>query len=88
MLIEAGLGPARDRTAIAPLPGGLELKLNTGVTAAKALASGAVDGFWANRMGAEIAVRQGVGTIVLDCAEVTAAPRELRYRPSPRQRIT
>jgi ABC-type nitrate/sulfonate/bicarbonate transport system substrate-binding protein len=66
LLIEAGLDPARDRTAIEPIPGGLELKLNTGVTAAKALESGAVDGFWANGMGAEIAVRQGVGTIVLD----------------------
>jgi NitT/TauT family transport system substrate-binding protein len=66
LLIEAGLDPARDRIAIAPIPGGLELKLNTGVAAAKALESGAVDGFWANGMGAEIAVRQGVGKIILD----------------------
>jgi ABC-type nitrate/sulfonate/bicarbonate transport system substrate-binding protein len=66
LLIEAGLDPARDGIAIAPIPGGLELKLNTGVTAARALESGAVDGFWANGMGAEIAVRQGFGTTVLD----------------------
>jgi ABC-type nitrate/sulfonate/bicarbonate transport system substrate-binding protein len=66
LLIEAGLDPAREGIAIAPIPGGLELNVNTGVTAVKALGSGAIDGFWANGMGAEIAVRQGVGTIVLD----------------------
>jgi ABC-type nitrate/sulfonate/bicarbonate transport system substrate-binding protein len=66
MLMAAGLDPARDGVAIAPIPGGLDLKVNTGVTAAKALASGAVDGFWANGMGAEIAIRTGTGTIVLD----------------------
>ena len=66
LLVEAGLDLAREGIAIAPIPGGLELKVNTGVTAAKALESGAIDGFWANGMGAEIAVRQGVGTVVLD----------------------
>jgi NitT/TauT family transport system substrate-binding protein len=66
LLIEAGLDPVREGVAIAPIPGGLELKVNTGVTAAEALESGAIDGFWANGMGAEIAVRRGVGTVVLD----------------------
>ncbi len=42
------------------------LGINFGVTAAKALEDGKVDGFWANGMGAEIAVRRGVGTVVLD----------------------
>jgi ABC-type nitrate/sulfonate/bicarbonate transport system substrate-binding protein len=37
-----------------------------GMTAAKALEDGKVDGFWANGMGAEVAVRSGVGTVVLD----------------------
>jgi len=66
LLLEAGLDLVRDGISIAPIPGGLELKVNTGVTAAKALESGAVDGFWANGMGAEIAERRGVGTVVLD----------------------
>jgi NitT/TauT family transport system substrate-binding protein len=66
LLREAGLDPARDDIAIAPIPGGLDLKVNTGVTAAAALERGAIDGFWANGMGAEIAVRHGSGTIVLD----------------------
>jgi ABC-type nitrate/sulfonate/bicarbonate transport system substrate-binding protein len=65
LLIEAGIDPLREVT-IAPIPGSLGLKVNTGVTAAQALADGIIDGFWANGMGAEIAVRRGVGTIVLD----------------------
>jgi NitT/TauT family transport system substrate-binding protein len=66
LLIEAGLDPDREGIAISPIPGGLELTVNTGVAAAKALQSGVIDGFWANGMGAEIAVRRGAGSIVLD----------------------
>jgi len=40
--------------------------VNFGLTAAKALEERKIDGFWANGMGAEVAVRRGVGTIVLD----------------------
>ena len=66
LLIEAGIEPERDGVTIAPIPGSLGLKVNIGVTAAQALADGVVDGFWANGMGAELAVRRGVGTVVLD----------------------
>ena len=65
LLIEAGIDPVRDVT-IAPIPGTLELKVNTGVMAAKALEDRLVDGFWANGMGAELAIRRGVATLVLD----------------------
>jgi ABC-type nitrate/sulfonate/bicarbonate transport system substrate-binding protein len=37
-----------------------------GLLAAKALQDGQIDGFWANGMGAEVAVKSGVGTLVLD----------------------
>jgi NitT/TauT family transport system substrate-binding protein len=66
LLREAGIDPLRDEVAIAPVPGSLDLKVNSGVTAARALEAGLIDGFWANGMGAEIAVSRGVGTIVLD----------------------
>jgi len=66
LLLEVGIDPVRDAVAIAPIPGSLGLKVNTGVTAAQALEGGRIDGFWANGMGAEIAVRRGVGTVVLD----------------------
>lgn len=66
LLIEAGLDLQRDGIRIAPVPGSLGAGVNFGVTAAKALEERKVDGFWANGMGAEIAVRRGVGAIVLD----------------------
>src|ERR1700749_2381778 len=66
LLGEAGLDPARDGIAIAPVPGSIGAGVNFGLTAAKALEDGKIDGFWANGMAAELAVRRGVGTIVLD----------------------
>jgi ABC-type nitrate/sulfonate/bicarbonate transport system substrate-binding protein len=66
LLIEAGIDPLRDGVRIAPVPGAQGAGVNFGVTAAKALEEKKIDGFWANGMGAEVAVRRGIGTIVLD----------------------
>jgi len=66
LLIEAGIDLARDDVKIAPVPGAQGAGVNFGVTAAKALEQRRLDGFWANGMGAEVAVRRGVGTVVLD----------------------
>ncbi|MBO0756241.1 MAG: ABC transporter substrate-binding protein [Bradyrhizobiaceae bacterium] len=66
LLAEAGIDLERDRVRIAPVPGSLEAGINFGITAAKALEDCKIDGFWANGMGAEVAVRRGVGTVVLD----------------------
>jgi NitT/TauT family transport system substrate-binding protein len=66
LLTAAGIDPARNGVTIAPVPGAQGAGVNFGVTAAQALAERKIDGFWANGMGAEVAVRQGVGTIVLD----------------------
>jgi len=67
LLMEAGIDLERDRVTIAPVPGAAGTGVvNFGVTAAKALEEGKIDGFWANGMGAEVAVRRGVGTVVLD----------------------
>jgi ABC-type nitrate/sulfonate/bicarbonate transport system substrate-binding protein len=66
LLAEAGIDLERDRVTIAPVPGSLEAGVNFGVTAAKALEDRKIDGFWANGMGAEVAVRRGIGTVVLD----------------------
>jgi ABC-type nitrate/sulfonate/bicarbonate transport system substrate-binding protein len=66
LLTEAGIDLQRDGVTIAPVPGALGAGINFGVTAAKALEDGLIDGFWANGMGAEVAVRRGVGTVVLD----------------------
>ncbi len=66
LLIEAGIDLARDGVRIAPVPGAAGTTVNFGLTAAKALEDGLIDGFWANGMGAEVAVRRGVGAVVLD----------------------
>src|ERR1700754_301963 len=66
LLIESGLDPAANDISITPIPGAHGAGINFGVTAARALEEGRVDGFWANGMGAEIAVRKGIGSVVLD----------------------
>jgi NitT/TauT family transport system substrate-binding protein len=66
LLAAAGLEPQRDDIRIAPVPGATGASTNFGLTAAEALARGAIDGFWANGMAAELAVTGGVGAIVLD----------------------
>jgi ABC-type nitrate/sulfonate/bicarbonate transport system substrate-binding protein len=65
MLIESGIDPERD-VKIGPVPGTAEAGASFGVAAAKALEEGKLDGFWANGMGAEVAVRNGIGSLVLD----------------------
>jgi NitT/TauT family transport system substrate-binding protein len=66
LLTAAGVDIARDNVAITPVPGAQGANFNFGVIAAKALEDGTIDGFWANGMGAEVAVRRGVGDIVID----------------------
>jgi ABC-type nitrate/sulfonate/bicarbonate transport system substrate-binding protein len=66
LLIAAGIDLARDGVTIAPVPGAAGAGVNFGLTAAKALEDRKIDGFWANGMGAEVAVRRGVGDVVLD----------------------
>ena len=66
LLVEAGIDPERDGVRIGPVPGATGAGVSFGLTAAKALEEGKIDGFWANAMGAEIAVRREVGTVVLD----------------------
>ena len=51
---------------VGPVPGVAGEKASFGLMAAQALQDGKIDAFWANGMGAEIAVRNGVGNIVLD----------------------
>ena len=65
MLIEAQIDPDRD-LQILELPGAKARDVSFGVFAARALENGQIDGFWANAMGAETAVRRGVGKILVD----------------------
>ena len=76
MLAEAGIDPERD-VKIAPVPGAAGLSF--GLAAAKALEDGTVDGFWANGMGAEVAVRAGFGTVVIDARRGDGPPGARYY---------
>jgi ABC-type nitrate/sulfonate/bicarbonate transport system substrate-binding protein len=62
LLRDAGINDV----TIAPVPGSTDPGVSFGVAAAQALIDGKIDGFWANAMGAENAVRAGVGTVILD----------------------
>ena len=68
LLINAGYDLERDQIKIAPVPGAAPGTgpVNFGLTAARALEEGKIDGFWANGMGTEVAVTRGVGKVVLD----------------------
>ncbi|UEM19810.1 ABC transporter substrate-binding protein [Skermanella mucosa] len=66
LLAASGIDGVRDGVTIVPIPGAAGARVNYGVTAARALAEGLIDGFWANGMGAELAVRSGTGMVLLD----------------------
>jgi ABC-type nitrate/sulfonate/bicarbonate transport system substrate-binding protein len=65
MLIRAKIDPHRD-LEILELPGAKARDVSFGVFAARALEAGQIDGFWANAMGAEIAVSRAVGKVLVD----------------------
>ncbi|MEU4680488.1 ABC transporter substrate-binding protein [Micromonospora sp. NPDC023737] len=66
LLIGAGLDLEEARIDIAPVPGADAPSVSFGVTAAQALEQGRIDAFWANGMGAEVAVRDGIGKVIFD----------------------
>lgn len=65
MLTDAKIDPDRE-LQIVELPGAKERDVSFGVFAARALEAGRIDGFWANAMGGETAVRRGIGKILID----------------------
>jgi len=79
LLIDAGLDLDRDGVRIVGVPGASEPGVSFGVAPAKALADGKLDGFWANAMGAENAVRAGVGKVILDVRRGLGPPAAFHY---------
>ena len=66
LLQEEGIDLESDDVAIGPVAAASGPGVSFGVQAAQALEEGIIDGFWANAMGSEVAIRSGVGTVVLD----------------------
>ena len=79
VLVAAGIDPQRDRIEIVSPPISQRPGVNFGVAAADALDKGEIDGFFANGMGTEIAVRRGVGDIVLDLRRGDGPPACFHY---------
>jgi NitT/TauT family transport system substrate-binding protein len=82
LLIAAGLDPQQHNITIAPVPGAViepGKTVNFGLFAAKALQERKIDGFWANGMGAEVAVRGGYGTLVIDVRRGDGPKECFRY---------
>ena len=80
LLAARGIDPDRD-LKIGPVPGAAGANASFGLMAAQALKDGKIDGFWANGMGAEVALRSGIGTLVLDARR--EAPPEARLYTFP-----
>jgi ABC-type nitrate/sulfonate/bicarbonate transport system substrate-binding protein len=79
LLIDAGIDPDKNNVQIMPIPGASGANVSFGLSAARALEEGTLDGFWANGMGCEVALRRGVGTLVLDVRRGDGPPAARHY---------
>jgi NitT/TauT family transport system substrate-binding protein len=79
MLLEAGIDPEKNNVQIMPIPGATGANVSFGLSAARALEDGKLDGFWANGMGCEVALRRGVGSLVLDVRRGDGPPAARHY---------
>jgi ABC-type nitrate/sulfonate/bicarbonate transport system substrate-binding protein len=66
MAIGAGIVPGRDFELIVDQPATRGRDVSFGVSAARALESGLIDGFWGNALGAESVVDSGAGKVLID----------------------
>jgi NitT/TauT family transport system substrate-binding protein len=79
LLIDGGIDPQKNQVQIMPIPGAAGPNVSFGLSAAKALEEGKLDGFWANGMGCEVALRRGVGSTVLDVRRGDGPPPARNY---------
>jgi ABC-type nitrate/sulfonate/bicarbonate transport system substrate-binding protein len=79
IFLDSGIDADRDGVTIMPVPSQQGEIVNFGLNAAHALEQGLIDGFWANGMAAEIAVRKGIGSIVLDVRRGDGPPSAFGY---------
>jgi len=83
LLSASGYDLVRDDIRIGPVPRTQlpadGLPVNFGLNAATALRDREIDGFWANGMGAALAVRGGFGTLVLDARRGDGPPECFYY---------
>jgi len=79
ILKDSGIDLVRDNVTVMPVPGSTGQGVSFGVNAAKALEEKLIDGFWANGMGAEVAVKRGIGVVVLDARRGDGPSQAFHY---------
>lgn len=79
MLESACIQPEENSIEIGPVPGSSESGVSFGVSAARRLAEGVIDGFWANAMATEIAVTSGTGKVVSDPRREGGVPASFTF---------
>src|SRR4029453_6138788 len=79
---DSGIDLERDKVSIMPIPGSPAQGVSFGVNAARALERKLIDGVWADGMGAEVAVKRGVGKVILD-ARRGEGPKQAFYYTAP-----
>jgi ABC-type nitrate/sulfonate/bicarbonate transport system substrate-binding protein len=79
LLIAAGIDIEAENITIGLPPGGIPEGKSFGVVAAQALIDGEIDGFWANGMGAEVAVTSGIAKCVIDVRRGDGPPAAFRF---------
>jgi NitT/TauT family transport system substrate-binding protein len=79
LLSESGIDLERDQVQIVDVKRAHERGVSFGVAAAEALKDGQIDGFWANAMGAQNAIRSGVGKVVLDVRRGLGPKKAFHY---------
>lgn len=79
LLADAGIDTEHHGINIGPVPATDGAGTSFGLAAAQALEQGLIDGFWANGMGAELAIHRGTGTLVLDARRGDGPPTARSY---------
>jgi NitT/TauT family transport system substrate-binding protein len=78
MLADENIDMVRDHVTLVQVPPN-KGSLSFGVNAARALEAKLIDGFWANGMGAEVAVRGGFGKVIIDVRRGQGPPGAFDY---------
>ena len=79
LLIAAGIDAEAENITIGLPPGGIPEGKSFGVVAAQALIDGEIDGFWANGMGAEVAITSGIAKCIIDVRRGDGPPTAFNF---------
>jgi ABC-type nitrate/sulfonate/bicarbonate transport system substrate-binding protein len=79
LLAEAGVDVERDKVAIQDIRFPSDRSVGRSRVGVEGIKRGIVDGFWGNAMRAEMAVREGVGTVLLDVRRGDGPPNARHY---------